>query len=103
MEMTFRPITELDARAIASWRYDAPYDFYNWNTEDNPADLATPHFPVFVADDASGNLLGFVCFGSVAQVSGGHNAHLYGDDALDIGLGLRPDLTGQGFGLSFLL
>ena len=27
--VTFRPVTEAEARAIAAWRYDGPYAFYN--------------------------------------------------------------------------
>ncbi len=44
---------------------------------------------------------GFVCFGSEAQVSGARDAGLYVDAALDIGLGLRPNLTGQRVGAAF--
>ncbi len=45
---------------------------------------------------------GFVCFGKEAQISGARDSGLYAHDALDIGLGLRPDLTGQGLGGAFL-
>ena len=44
---------------------------------------------------------GFVCFGAEAQVMGAHDAGLYREDAIDIGLGLRPDLTGLGLGDAF--
>lgn len=44
---------------------------------------------------------GFVCFGAEAQVIGARDAGLYRADALDIGLGLRPDLTGLGLGDAF--
>ena len=47
-------------------------------------------------------LAGFVCFGAEAQISGARDAGLYGADALDIGLGLRPDLTGHGLGDAFV-
>lgn len=45
---------------------------------------------------------GFICFGAEAQVSGARDAGLYRADAVDIGLGLRPDLTGQGLGDPFV-
>lgn len=44
---------------------------------------------------------GFVCFGKEAQILGARDAGLYTRDALDIGIGLRPDLTGQGLGGAF--
>lgn len=46
-------------------------------------------------------MAGFVCFGKEAQVSGARDVGLYVRDALDIGIGLRPDLTGQGLGAAF--
>ncbi len=51
--------------------------------------------------DPAPAVAGFVCFGVQAQVSGARDAGLYAEDALDIGLGLRPDLTGQGLGKTF--
>lgn len=45
-----------------------------------------------------GELLAFCSFGSDGQVPGGD----YGAEALDIGIGMRPDLTGQGQGFSYV-
>lgn len=42
--------------------------------------------------------MAFCCFGADAQVPGGD----YSKHALDIGLGLRPDLTGLGHGLDYV-
>jgi RimJ/RimL family protein N-acetyltransferase len=42
-------------------------------------------------------MIGFCSFGSDGQVPGGD----YSDDALDIGVGMRPELTGQGKGADF--
>jgi GNAT superfamily N-acetyltransferase len=61
---------------------------------------ATP--PFLAARDDRDDLIGFLCFGAAAQVPGGHDANLYQEDLLDIGLGLRPDLTGCGLGQSFV-
>lgn len=44
--------------------------------------------------DDKGEPAGFCCFGPDARVPGGD----YPDDALDVGLGLRPDLVGHGLG-----
>lgn len=64
-----------------------------WNRA-RPSSLARQDLAPIVA--------GFVCFGKEAQISGAHDAGLYAEDALDIGLGLRPDLTGRGLGSGFL-
>lgn len=43
-------------------------------------------------------LVGFCSFGEDGQVPGG-DYHL---DALDIGMGIRPDLTGRGLGINYV-
>jgi RimJ/RimL family protein N-acetyltransferase len=52
--------------------------------------------------DGGGALAGFFAYGPSATVPGGHRAHAYDGDALDMGLGMRPDLTGQGLGFAFV-
>src|SRR5206468_9220263 len=47
--------------------------------------------------DEDGELVGFCTFGEDARVAG----YIYPDDALDIGVGMRPDLVGRGLGLAF--
>ena len=49
--------------------------------------------------DENGRLVGFCSFGEDGQVPGGD----YSTDALDIGMGIHPDFTGQGLGSSFVL
>lgn len=44
-------------------------------------------------------LVGFFSFGAEAQVPGGDYDNA---KALDIGLGMRPDLTGKSLGLGFV-
>jgi hypothetical protein len=41
--------------------------------------------------------IGFCCFGPDAQLRGGD----YHEPALDVGLGLRPDLVGKGLEVAF--
>jgi [ribosomal protein S18]-alanine N-acetyltransferase len=87
-----RAMTEEDASAIAAWRYPEPYAFYDWAQD--PDDLAELLDPAewgrrYFAADAEGRLAGFFVF----------KAH---DGSTEIGLGLRPDLTGRGLGASFL-
>jgi RimJ/RimL family protein N-acetyltransferase len=45
-----------------------------------------------------GEVTGFFCLGEDARVPGWS----YDDSPLDLGMGLRPDLTGQGQGILFL-
>ena len=92
-EYAIRPMTAADARAIAAWRYPEPYDFYDADAD--PGDLAELLDPAqwgrryFAADDATGELVGLFVF----KRDGG---------VVEIGLGLRPDLTGQGLGRRFV-
>ena len=90
----FRPMDEKDARAVAAWRYEAPYDFYDTvNDQDDLAELLDPQRregAYFSAFDGSDALVGFFQLEKKGQ-------------SVEVGLGLRPDLTGKGFGLGFLL
>jgi len=87
------PMAATDAQAIARWRYPAPYSFYDADADpDDLAELLDSSGwgrKYFAADDASGQLVGLFVF----KVD---------DGVVEIGLGLRPDLTGRGFGASFI-
>lgn len=94
MRYQFEPVSQRQARTVAAWRYTPPYDFYNWVGD--PDDLAELLDPVqrqgryfAVLGDPAG-LVGFFMF-------------KHAGDTIEVGLGLRPDLTGGGLGLSFLL
>jgi RimJ/RimL family protein N-acetyltransferase len=96
MPFEFRPLKRADAECIVGWRYETPFDFYNPALEavEPMLDARSGYFAAF----KDGLLVGFCCFGPDAQVAGG----AYGKAALDIGAGLRPDMTGQGIGRAFL-
>ncbi|MGH3090546.1 MAG: GNAT family N-acetyltransferase [Rubrobacteraceae bacterium] len=100
MRYAFEPMTEKEAHEVASWRYDPPYDFYD--VVNNPEDLDELLDPAkrkdYFSVISNGELIGYFCFGAEAQVPGGDHS----GDAIDVGLGLRPDLTGKGLGLGFL-
>ena len=103
-DVTFQPITADSAHALAAWRYPAPYDTYN--VGDEPAALAEmldARSPWFVAFDVVGEPMGYCCFGTAAEVGWEGEPRLWtmGDRTLSVGLGLRPDLTGQRLGLPF--
>ena len=90
----FTKMTDEEAQEIAGWRYDPPYDFYDWVSD--PEDLAEfldPHRrgdDYFAAFDEKGALVGSFQFKRDGKVVG-------------VGLRLRPDLTGKGLGHGFLL
>ncbi|MBA2753247.1 MAG: GNAT family N-acetyltransferase [Chloroflexia bacterium] len=96
-----RPITADDAVTICHWRYPGQYAFYDYDPQDWRSMLA-PEANYFAVTDAGGAVAGFLTFGANARVPGAQDAGLYREDALDLGLGLRPDLTGRGFGQAFL-
>jgi [ribosomal protein S18]-alanine N-acetyltransferase len=100
MSLLFRPMDEANARAFLSWRYDAPYDFYNIpaSAVEYLSFFTDPHNTYYSISSDDGTLEAFCCFGADAQVPGGD----YSADALNVGLGIRPDLTGQGHGDAYL-
>jgi [ribosomal protein S18]-alanine N-acetyltransferase len=90
------------AHIISTWTYPRPYDLYSMDgSEACISELLNGDY--FYAEDDVGRLAGFVCVGNSARVPGGYEAGIYCNlDALDIGLGLHPELTGQGLGSDFL-
>jgi [ribosomal protein S18]-alanine N-acetyltransferase len=92
-----REITRADTEDIATWRYPEPYSLYDSSPDDVEGllDVANGYFAVV---DETGALVAFGCFGADARVPGGRYEH----DAIDWGTGMRPELTGQGHGLSFM-
>ena len=83
MDLEIKPASAEAHELMASWRYPSPYDFYDGDVEPvlNPERF-------FEARDEAGELIGFYYFEP-------------NPPDLDYGLGLRPDLTGQGLGLEF--
>ena len=93
-EFVIRTMTAADAHAIAAWRYPGEYSFYDADADlDDLAELLDPAEwgqRYFAADKlADHTLAGFV----MVKLTG---------STAEIGLGLRPDLTGHGLGESFL-
>lgn len=102
IEYQFAPPTEADARVVLGWRYEGIYAAYNANPArlaDGIATLLDPANAYLVARTPDGELVGFCCFGAEARVPGGDYTN---PPALDVGLGLRPDLTGGGRGAAFV-
>jgi RimJ/RimL family protein N-acetyltransferase len=79
------PADDVMFRERDAWRYHPPYDFY----DSDGLPVKNPEFFFAVRDD-DGALIGFCFFEPCG-------------DELFYGLGLRPDLTGQGLGEQFVL
>jgi ribosomal-protein-alanine N-acetyltransferase len=83
--------TEAHADEVATWSYPPPYDFYD--VASDPADAATMRDPTRAGHHRA-----------VLGEGGRIDAFWYfdwHDDVVDVGIGLRPDLTGRGLGESF--
>ena len=101
MIFTVRPIAVSDAEAICTWRYPEPYAVYN-GTAATVAALLDPDYHYCAVFEEAGELVGFFCYGADARVPGELAGEDPDDATLDVGLGLRPDLTGQGLGSAFV-
>ena len=104
MPFTFTFINETDARSIQTWKYEEPYTIYSYaSSEEGLAELLEPRSPHYAVRNGQGELIGFFCYGTSAQVWENSVPALYSEDqTIDIGLGMRPDLTGKGLGLVFV-
>ena len=101
MSYLVRPLTLPYARRMIGWAYPPPYDVYSLTAESLPV-LLNPDFRYHVVLCLSGDLIGFCCFGEDARVCVGDYSR--GEPwVLDVGVGIRPDLTGQGRGKEFVL
>jgi RimJ/RimL family protein N-acetyltransferase len=107
MDVAFHPITEGSAHRLAAWRYPAPYDTYDIGDDlaalAEMLDARSPWFVAYDAADPAGEPVGYCCFGTAAEVGWSGEPRLWTTDAstLSVGLGLRPNLTGQHLGLPF--
>ena len=101
MKISYRPADEAYAREFLQWQYEAPYDIYNFP----PAQLEKyvqynidPSNNVHAMFDQEDKLIGYCSYGLDAQVPGGD----YSEEALDIGMMIKPELTGQGQGSNYV-
>jgi len=86
-----RDLSIEDGLDIAMWKTPGP-----WAVEDS---LQPPRADegYWGVRDARGALIGFCCFGQAARVPGLEGS----PSVLDVALGLRPELTGQGLSRPF--
>ena len=81
------------ASEVATWHYEPPYDFYDLASD--PHDAAEMRDPALAAHYRA----------VLADGDDLLDAFWYFDwhgDVVDVGIGLRPELTGRGLGESFL-
>jgi [ribosomal protein S18]-alanine N-acetyltransferase len=89
----FTQMTQEEAEAVAAWHYPEPYAFYDWTADaDDLRELLDPELrgeAYWAVRDEADALVGYFSLKPK-------------EDAVEIGLGLHPDLTGQGLGAAFL-
>jgi [ribosomal protein S18]-alanine N-acetyltransferase len=84
VRVTIAPATPQILEQLAGWRYPPPYGFY-----DGDQDPVLNPERYYGAHDDAGELVGFLYYEQKPE------------RVVEIGLGLRPDLTGRGLGLEF--
>lgn len=96
-----RAFTPDEARVVISWAYDPPFDLYDLSRNDAVALLLARderghgYYPVLQGDDV---IVGFVCFGAEARVSGQDEQI----GTCDVGAGLAPDRLSEGIATSLM-
>lgn len=90
------PMNLQHCRAICGWRYEPPYDIYQWEAWDRVSKTGYEFGDERIREtqyasvlDANGELAGFVQFFPMEGVT-------------RLGLGMRPDLCGKGLGPAFV-
>lgn len=92
MPFIFKPRDQKATDEMISWHYEEPYSFYDLEADEE--DLAK-----FLDPDQRGN--SYAVYDEEHQLAGFFSFEVDGD-SVEIGLGMRPDLTGKGDGLAFL-
>lgn len=100
MKLAIKEMNEQFASEILQWQYVAPYDFYNNELSDDNVQemLDNPYFAII---NNQSELIGYYCTGTAAQVPKGQDVGAYVECCVDIGIGMKPNLTGQGLGTAF--
>lgn len=90
------PLTEEHCRDICTWEYPVPYNVYNWRSwelmvadQEEFADPALRQEQYRGVVDSDGLLVGFAQFFPLVGVT-------------RLGLGMRPEFCGQGYGVEFV-
>jgi ribosomal-protein-alanine N-acetyltransferase len=86
------PLTEDHAAAISGWQYEVPYEWYDTSADPRKVEL-------FAHPQRRESLRAVV--GGDGELVGFFNFVREGDE-VRLGLGMRPDLTGQGLAQPFI-
>ena len=94
MKYIFVPMTQEFAKEIAyNWKYDGVYSFYDMTAdeEDLKEFLNEENWGkrIFAVGNRSNELIGFY-------------SYYFEEEVMWIGFGMRPDLTGKGYGYDFV-
>ena len=100
MDLVSKKMSHHYAMEILKWNYEPPYDFYNNEVnKESIRELLEEDYMAIL--DLKGSLTGFYCSGEAAQVPAGREAGAYNEAAVDVGIGMNPNLTGKGKGKAF--
>lgn len=86
-----RPLAAGEGEQIAGWRYEPPYDTYNVPDDGSPPSAEEGYLAIV---DERDRLVAFLVVGAEGRVYGQSEE----EGVVDIGVGMRPDLTGCGHG-----
>lgn len=101
MNLIIKPMKKIEAMQILKWKYEEPYSIYNMEgSEEELKELLGGSY--YTARNEMNEIVGYFCFGNSARVPAGEQYGVYEESAIDMGLGMRPDLTGQGNGAEFV-
>jgi ribosomal-protein-alanine N-acetyltransferase len=94
MNFSIRPMGPDDVQTMRTWRYPEPYQTYNLDADPGGVELmlteiASDEREFAVVDPETEELVAFFEF-------------VVAENEVEIGLGLRPDLTGRGHGGSLV-
>lgn len=99
MSFRFEPMRWEDARQVSRWRYEGSYAFYNQDA------LPMLIVALFRAPLRALGFEAFVVYDDTRKEDGkpiGIFTFIKRGEAVEIGLAMRPDLTGRGSGLAFV-
>ncbi|WP_085992911.1 GNAT family N-acetyltransferase [Oceanobacillus senegalensis] len=100
MQLIIKKMTEKYAVDVLCWKYEKPYNFYN-NVLTSGAIMELLTYKYFVVLDKYNDLIGYFCIGRPAQIPDGELNGVYKEDCIDVGIGMKPRLTGKGKGHIF--
>ncbi len=92
MEFKFKKPTEIDAKYIATWKYEGEYSFY-----DNDKTEAKQEWALNIHKNDNA----FVIYNENNELIGNCSFDIE-DDEFSLGVQMRPDLTGKGTGPQFV-